>query len=170
MDITVLKNKPTTQYNNENFKDLSYNSYSTYKIFDYILGVEFIDENTEMRPDLISLKWYGSADHIDIILKCNNIFNPFSIQAEDMLIIPQLRSDEAILRKLGTVTTSQLINNYIDPAQMTAESKNKLSALIAKGKDRKNRLKNPLPPNMIQSGVTVKKYTGGKIDLTSNSK
>ena len=50
---------------------------------------EHIIEDDEVgRIDLIALKFYGNHDHVDTILKFNNIINPFAPVAGDVLKIP----------------------------------------------------------------------------------
>ena len=46
-----------------------------------------VDEHYAMRPDLISFAVYGSSDYVDILLKSNQISNPFTIDIGDILII-----------------------------------------------------------------------------------
>ena len=41
----------------------------------------------EGRPDLIAAKYYGDVSGLDIILKYNNISNPFSIKSGEILKI-----------------------------------------------------------------------------------
>lgn len=40
------------------------------------------------RPDLISLKAYGSDDYVDIICKFNGISNPFELNKGDVIVLP----------------------------------------------------------------------------------
>ena len=44
------------------------------------------------RPDLISLAFYGTDEYADIICKVNGISNPFEINEDDMLDIPQIET------------------------------------------------------------------------------
>ena len=106
MDLIALKNKPTITYDSGTYTDLSENIFSTDLIFEYILGLEVVDESTEGRIDLIALKWYNEKDNIGMLLKCNNIFNPYSIKSGDLLIIPVIKAPETIIKKLGFITNS----------------------------------------------------------------
>jgi len=47
-----------------------------------------VEAEEEMRPDLISEKYYGKSGNADLICKYNNIYNPFSLQKGDLLKIP----------------------------------------------------------------------------------
>lgn len=42
----------------------------------------------EMRPDLVSLAYYGTENYADIICKYNGISNPFSLAKDDIIKIP----------------------------------------------------------------------------------
>lgn len=44
-----------------------------------------VDDQTSMRPDILS---YASGVPVDKILKFNQIFNPYSIKAGDVIAIP----------------------------------------------------------------------------------
>lgn len=60
-----------------------------------ILGIKATNFTTvksgeEARPDLISLREYGTDDHQDEICKMNGISNPYSINLGDALIIPNV--------------------------------------------------------------------------------
>jgi hypothetical protein len=168
MDIRILKNKKTISIDGKEFIDLSENILSDDTVYDSVLGIDCIDENYEMRIDLISLKWYGTTENIDILLKANNIFNPYSIKEGDFLIIPAVRTDDKQF-KSKTPGTSEITKKYTDVSRMTKQEISKLKDLVNKSKDKKNRLKNPLPPNMLQEGEVSKKIENGFVDLTANS-
>lgn len=166
MDLLALKNKPNVTYDKGTYIDLSENIFSTDLIFEYILGLEIVDESTECRIDLIALKWYNDKSNISMILKCNNIFNPYSIKSGDLLIIPAIKSTEIIIKKIGFITKSEVVQQYIDKTKMTPQEVSRLKTILEKTKDRKNRLQNPLPPNLRIPGTNTKSYEGGKINLT----
>lgn len=42
----------------------------------------------QMRPDLISMAMYGDIDEAEYILKFSGISNPFSLDKDDVLKIP----------------------------------------------------------------------------------
>jgi hypothetical protein len=47
-----------------------------------------VTQEEEMRMDLISVQYYGTSDHLDILCKFNNISNPFSLERGQLLRIP----------------------------------------------------------------------------------
>ena len=56
-----------------------------------------VDEETVMRPDLISNYFYGSSNYLDLLLKYNGYSNPFAVDINDIFRIP----DSDILNKFG---------------------------------------------------------------------
>jgi hypothetical protein len=69
----------------------------TEKTLDTLDGVQplsytLVKDGEQSRPDLVSLRVYGSDDHQDEICKANGISNPFSIEMNNSLVIPQLVS------------------------------------------------------------------------------
>lgn len=168
MNIKILKKKPTITINEEDYLDLSANSFNTDILVDFYLGFEIVDEFGEMRPDLIALKWYGTTENLDILLKVNNIFNPFSIKEGDLLVIPAIKGDTEIYKQQGSVKKFELRNKFSDVTRMSANDIARLKALVAKNKDKKNKLKQPLPPNMLSEGVSNKKFEQGSIILTNH--
>ena len=49
-----------------------------------------VEKEEEMRPDLISEKFYGQAGFTDLICKYNNLYNPFSLEAGQLIKIPNV--------------------------------------------------------------------------------
>lgn len=65
------------------------------RVITSILGINASNFTTvksgeEARPDLISLREYGTDDHQDEICKMNGISNPYSLDLGDALVIPNL--------------------------------------------------------------------------------
>jgi hypothetical protein len=56
-----------------------------------------VNEHYVARPDLISLAMYGEDRFADIICKYNGISNPFELNENDVLLIPQVFEFEKIL-------------------------------------------------------------------------
>lgn len=170
MKIKVLRKKPTITIDGEDYIDLSVNSFISDDVFDSIIGFEVVNEDHAMRPDLICLKWYNTTEHLDILLKANNIFNPYSIQEGDILIIPSIKEEKKIYKNPGEIKKFELRKKFTDKTRMSENDIKRLKDLVAKTKNRKNRLQNPLPPNMLEEGAVSKKFTDdGRIILTNNN-
>lgn len=167
MNISVLKQKQPIIIDGKEFIDLSPNCYKNDNIYSSILGYDVVTPDTAMRIDIIALKWYGSTEYIDILLKANNIFNPFSIQADDVLVIPNIKSLGEIFRTPGELTQKDIRKDIIKN-QTVRSDVSKLESIANKNKNKKNRLKNPLPPNMLAVDDSNRLVGNGMINLTNN--
>ena len=45
-----------------------------------LLNIHYVTPDQIMRPDIISIMYYGTSEYIDVILKANGISNPFCIK------------------------------------------------------------------------------------------
>lgn len=57
-----------------------------------------VSETAEMRPDIISLGTTDSVKNADIIMKYNEISNPFSIEEGDILYIPKVSQAKRLFK------------------------------------------------------------------------
>ena len=72
------------------YKDLLCNTLSDEEpIFEGITFIRVTDDYVA-RPDLISLAVYGTDQYADILCKINGISNPFELNADMILLIPNL--------------------------------------------------------------------------------
>jgi len=69
----------------------------------------------DMRPDLIARAAYSNEEYTDLLLKYNNIQNPFSVQENDIFMLPSVMQ---IMDNIGTsaeanaITEDALIRAY----------------------------------------------------------
>ena len=61
----------------------------------------------DMRADLVSLAAYGDNDSCEILLKYNNIQNPFTIQENDVIVVP---TSVHMNKHIGVKTTEQKLS------------------------------------------------------------
>ena len=105
----TLDDKPMLKDPNGNYiVDLasSYFSKSSRNIESY--KVKRISNYHEMRPDLVALAEYGDTDNTEIVLKFTGVSNPFTIQDQDVMILPNEAEAKSMLR----------VNNPLeDPAE-----------------------------------------------------
>jgi hypothetical protein len=84
---------------------------SIFKGGDIFAGIPFsiyrVADNMDMRSDLVSLAAYGDMENCELLLKYNNIQNPFSIQNGDIIVVP---SSVHIQNHVGIKTTFQKIS------------------------------------------------------------
>lgn len=168
MDIKSLQLKQfLIDDNNDFYKDLSISSINQGS-FQGIMDIFRVDFETEMRPDLICLKYYGSTEHIDVLLKANNIFNPFSIEEGKYLIIPSISNKAIMYNQASNKNKKDLRSQFIDKERMSKHDANRIDRLKNKANGKKGQVKDPLPTNMLQVGETTTKLEGGKIKLGTN--
>ena len=59
-----------------------------YTVYPTVKTVQYVSDDMFMRPDLVSKAVYGDESKFDLILKYNNISNPFSLDDSIQLLIP----------------------------------------------------------------------------------
>ena len=91
LNYNILNYKPNIQIGDEYGIDLLYKSLK-YSLDDYNLSGQFIyvNEYYVARPDLISLAAYNTDKYGDIICKINGISNPFELNEDDIIYLPDV--------------------------------------------------------------------------------
>jgi hypothetical protein len=86
-----------------------------------------VNEYYVARPDLISLAMFGSDKYADIICKVNGISNPFELNEDDVLLIPNIEYLNDCLNK--NREASEVIkdpqNDFIQPIDINNRQKKK---------------------------------------------
>lgn len=117
-----------------------------------------LDETFEGRPDLLQYKaGYNTVNELDIILKFNEISNPFSIKSGDLIVIPDVDIAKRFYKKDNTTNHNSpldLKKLYIDTSKKPQDDKARLKQLQKISK-RKNSAKETLPPNLLRSGQSA---------------
>lgn len=123
LDYSIINKKPTLLGNtNDEYIDLAQ---PTYNVKKYVKGeVLIVNQYYVARPDLISLAVYGDDKYADIICKVNGISNPFELNENDMIFIPNF--DE-----LSEMTKTQNV-----PSSLVSDSKK----LFNDKKDRRKKI------------------------------
>jgi len=128
-----------------------------------ISSVFIVSEKHICRPDMLSYEGYGSVDYVDIILKFNQITNPFSFSLYDFIAVPSLSSALAFYRKQTNVK-SPLVTDikalYIDPQKASQKDINRLQQLQKIAQKRANGSKEILPTNVLRKGELQTKTDG----------
>jgi len=164
----TLKNKLIIDKTGEGYWDLTAPSF----IYDSELGVRalhYVMQDQIGRIDKISNIYFGSGEFIDAICVVNNIFNPFSVNEGDILIIPNLsRKDMVYKRPNPASRPNEVQDAYVDTGRQSEKDQSRIQRLIEKAKSKESGVKQPMPPNMLQPGQESKTYEGGKIQLGTN--
>ena len=129
---------------------------------------EHIIESDEVgRMDLISLKFYGNHDYVDTLLKFNNIMNPFSFTAGDVIKIPSRTIATKAWKDIAKVNLldNPVLQQFLDTKRLTKKDANRLEWLKKKAETKANGADNPLPPNMLQPGDSNIDIENGAISL-----
>ena len=88
LDYRIINYKPKITKNNEEYIDLLSDVFNKDEL---ITGYPIIiNEYYVARPDLVSLAVYGDDKYGDIICKVNGISNPFELNEDDMIFIPNI--------------------------------------------------------------------------------
>jgi hypothetical protein len=132
-----------------------------------VINIHTVTVNEEMRPDLISMKYYGSTDYWDLILKMNAISNPFSVKAGMELEIPDRNAAERFIVKIPRID-KKAREQFTNPKRMNQQDKKRQEFLQKKSASKPNGSKENLPPNMLKSDEKVKIFKDGKIVLGAN--
>jgi len=158
MDLVTIKNKiiegaklifvqPTMYFINK-IEDLTEDDYDIHVVSPFEKG----------RIDLIALKVYGDATKSDLILKFNNISDPFSIAEGESIKIPAATFPYKTLDRVTEVEENIVKQQFIDSKRLSKKDQNRVDAL--KAKYDKEAL---LPPNVIPVGKKAFKIKNGKI-------
>jgi len=116
---SIDNKKIVTDPNGNEIVDLTSSTFrNNNKITQYILRK--VPTDYRMRPDLVALTELGSIDKTEYIMMFNQIGNPFSIDKDDILMIPELiEADSLVYSGIGTSETDEdtdireiLVKNY----------------------------------------------------------
>ena len=165
-----LKNKLTVDETGEQYYDLTAPSFK-YKRELGIKALHYVMVDEAGRIDKICEKYFGTGEYIDAICVVNNIFNPFSVQEGDILVIPNLKQLDLIYRRPNPASRpSATLAQYTNTDRQSVQDQSRVQRLTQKAKTKKNGVDAPIPPNMLQQGQEAKVYKGGKILLGANLK
>ena len=113
--------------------------------------------------------YFGTGAYVDAICIVNNIFNPFSVSEGDILAIPQLKNENLVYARPDAATRpSETLAQYVNTDRQSEQDQSRIQRLTQKAKAKKNGVKTPIPPNMLQQGQEAKIFKGGKILLGAN--
>jgi len=108
IDISKLNRDPAQN----NLYDLFIQTFNKY---DSYLNYLIVDKKYEMRLDYLCKELYGDISYIGMLMKLNDIFNPFSIKEGDMIVyIPSNRLTDSLFTDPKTLQlqAKKLISTY----------------------------------------------------------
>ena len=145
-----LKNRLTIEKTGEQYFDLSAPSF-TYKRELGVKALHYVTVDQAGRIDKISQQYFGSVSEGDI------------------LAIPQLKDENLVYSRPDAASRpSETLAQYVNTDRQSEQDQSRLQRLTQKAKTKKNGVKTPIPPNMLQQGQEAKIFKGGKILLGAN--
>jgi len=117
-----------------------------------------VNDYEQARPDLIAAKHYGDPTALDIILKYNNISDPFSIKEGEKIIVPIREIPLAKYERPKQVEENIVKQQFIDTKRLSKKDQNRIKTL-----QKKYNKENLLPPNVLPVGKKTYKINAGKI-------
>ncbi len=136
--------------------DFNAENFITYRA--YKVPTEYV-----MRPDLISQAVYNNTAYTELILKYNGISNPFTIDKDDIILVPGLEGAKQNLKTQGTLTENDAAEKirktfrYIDPTKNPERDKD------TDNFDRRKLKEGDLPPNIAEEGTGQITYRNGRV-------
>lgn len=104
----VIDKKRILNVNGEDIIDFTTSIFNTKKSNDLVFKLYRVPESMKMRIDLISYAAYGTDEYADILMKYNNISNPFTVNTDDILLVPTM---DTIMTDIADVVSD---NEYIE--------------------------------------------------------
>lgn len=134
------------------------------------IATHIVQEDEVGRIDIISRRYFNGDLPSEVILKYNNISNPFSINEGDTILIPELNPS---LKKWNTIKEIDDINleidnirgQFIDTKRLSTKDAARIEYLQRKAAKLKNGSKQILPPNILKTGDTNLTINNGKIKI-----
>ena len=88
LDYKLLERKQIIHKGNDQYIDLMSKTYDE-KVYGSVMPL-IVNKYYVARPDLISLALYGDDRYADILCKINGISNPFELNEDDIIIVPNV--------------------------------------------------------------------------------
>jgi hypothetical protein len=128
------------------------NYYSSNLIINRIMLVE---ERHLGRLDLLAYDAYGDVNAMDILMKFNQITNPFSIELYDVIAVPDEESARTFYKK-EKLATPQMVKDtkalFIDPTRASKKDQARIKQLQELANKRANGAAEVKPTNLLRQG------------------
>jgi hypothetical protein len=157
MVIRLLDLKNEMLRNGETMVDFLSNNFLV-NYFDPQLEVArliLVEERHLCRLDLLSYEAYQSIDYVDIIMKFNQITNPFSMQIHDLIVCPTKASANRFYQQEPMRNDKLILDTkalFIDPTRASQKDKARLEQLQKIADKRKNGSREIKPANLLKTG------------------
>lgn len=172
LKIDIIENKVNRidEKTNEEVLDLLSSVYSTKNIKFELKNIAIVSKEMEMRPDLLAFTYLGNSAALGTILKLNNISNPLSLEAGEVIFIPTQTTIDKLFETIPKANNTEISNNEKFRKKIQEKisqvSKERLDYLNSKNIS--NLSQTPLPPNILQEGEEQVLLEDNKLILGPN--
>ena len=162
-----IDKKSSIIVNNETIIDLTESCLKEKKSDNVIFTIRRVPYNMIMRMDLVSKAQYDTDEYADLLLKYNDISNPFTLNFNDILYIPSMETianDVKVPEEVKKDNIAELVRNYhkfID--------KEKLPATVGSEKNELKIEKNYTEANLSDVDESPIVMRNGRIYFSPNS-
>lgn len=128
----------------------------------------YVTSSEVCRVDLISLHEYGTDAMGDVILKFNNISNPFSFVEGDIIMIPDYSIPMINWKEIVGFDIPELNEikaQFLETKRLTEADVKRVEYLKKAAEKKANGSSVPAPPNILKPGDSNISVGGGKISL-----
>jgi hypothetical protein len=167
LSIDILENKQEKIVNGINMIDLTTQSIDPEITPGYSRFIITTEEMT-MRADLVSHMYCGNQDKMGTLLKINSIGNPFSLDNNEVLFIPDTKTVNNLPKKPAGEEQGQIRKSFRKQLQerVSKVSENRKEYLNSVSISEATQV--PLPPNVAQDGSEQFKVENGKLIFGSD--
>jgi hypothetical protein len=167
LSIDILENKQEKIVNGTRMIDLTTPSIDQEINPGYSRFIVTTEEMT-MRADLVSHMYCGNQDKLGTLLKINSIGNPFSLDNNEILFIPDARTLNNLPKKPAGEEQGQIRKSFRKQLQerVSKVSENRKEYLNSVSISEATQV--PLPPNVAQDGSEQFKVENGKLIFGSD--
>ena len=170
MDFKNLDLKSVKDFKGENILDLTEPTLVVNRNsgFFRVTRLFLVTDEYAMRPDLISFAVYGSPNFVDILLKANEISNPFSVDVGDVLIIIDKNEAQNFYRqpKKPKKEIDDTKSLFINPERASTKDINRIKALQKQADNKSNGASEVKPTNLKREGQDAFTFSGGTIRIS----
>jgi hypothetical protein len=172
ISIDVLENKPEIVINGETIMDITARSVDPNVIPGYSRFI-FTNEEMVMRPDLAAHMLCGTHNRMGTLLKLNSIGNPFSLNSNEFLFVPDTETINNLTRLPQSEETDDVRKSFRKELQdriskVSENRKEYLNAVDISDAANNSATQNPLPPNVTQEGSEQFRVENGKLIFGSD--
>lgn len=128
--------------------------------------IMLIEERHLARLDLVAYEAYGDVNSMDIIMKFNQITNPFSMDLYDIIAIPDEYSASTFYKKEKLATVQSIKDTkalFIDPTRASQKDLARIKQLEALANKRANGASEIKPTNLLRNGEVPFSTDGNRL-------